>query len=82
MSLELIKTTMEDILENIELNVQPLYVCVDEWWQGGRRQRFRHEVCCEVFDKMIVPYITGKTRKIQRWWRSFKELPMACPCPE
>ncbi len=40
------------------------------------------ELEAEVLDKMIVSYITGKTRKLQRWWRSLEELPMACPCPE
>ena len=37
---------------------------------------------CEVFDKMIVSYITGKARILQRWVRSFEELPMVCPCAE
>ena len=36
----------------------------------------------EVGDKMYVFYITGKTRKLQRWARSFQELPPCCPCPE
>ena len=27
-------------------------------------------------------YLNFRARKIQRWWRSFEELPMACPCPE
>jgi len=40
------------------------------------------ELEAEVLDKMIVSYITGKTRKIQRWWRSLEELPPCCPCPE
>ena len=27
-------------------------------------------------------YLNFRARKIQRWFRSFEELPMACPCPE
>ena len=40
------------------------------------------QVECDVLDKMIVSYITGKTRMIQKWVRSFEELPPCCPCPE
>ena len=82
MSLELIKTTMEDILENIVGDDEhPLYVCVDDWF-STRYEEVEHEACCEVLDKMIVSYITGKARILQRWFRSFEELPMACPCDE
>jgi len=27
-------------------------------------------------------YLTIRARKIQRWVRSFEELPPCCPCPE
>ena len=27
-------------------------------------------------------YLNIRAKKIQRWFRSFEELPMACPCPE
>jgi hypothetical protein len=27
-------------------------------------------------------YLYIRARTLQRWWRSFEELPMACPCPE
>ena len=89
MSLELIKTTMADTYYEMG------YISAGEWieeyevlcdvfydWKArfGEREGLVFEFECEdVLDKMIVSYITGKTRKIQRWFRSFEELPMACP---
>ena len=34
------------------------------------------------FLKLNDIYLTNLAKKIQRWFRSFEELPMACPCPE
>ena len=92
MSLELIKTTMADTyyaMEDISTGmwIEEYEVLCDVFydWKArfGEREGLVFEFECEdVLDKMIVSYITGKTRKIQRWWRSFKELPMACPCAE
>jgi len=107
MSLELIKTTMEDTyyeMEDIRTGegFEEHEVLYDVFydWKGGVGESVFLEMCpnhrdardsyfaeydqleCEVLDKMIVSYITGKTRKLQRWWRSLEELPMACPCPE
>ena len=106
MSLELIKTTMEDTYYEMEdirtRGGQEYEVLFDVFhdWQGGVGESVFLEMCpnhidahhsyfaeydrfeAEVLDKMIVSYITGKTRTLQRWFRSFEELPMACPCPE
>tara|TARA_R110000772_G_scaffold28292_1_gene71427 strand:- start:211 stop:558 length:348 start_codon:yes stop_codon:yes gene_type:complete len=34
------------------------------------------------FLKLNDIYLTSLAKKIQRCFRSFEELPMACPCPE
>jgi hypothetical protein len=33
-------------------------------------------------DDLKNRYINNKATKLQRWWRSFEELPPCCPCPE
>ena len=48
----------------------------------GRPHARFHYLMEEVGEKMYVSYITGKTRIIQKWVRSFQELPPCCPCPE
>ena len=93
MSLELIKTTMEDIYENMQSGWDydecTLHLAMREWTDCNFTHLCRHgrteehdNIECEVFDKMIVSYITGKARILQRWVRSFEELPMVCPCAE
>jgi len=90
MSLELIKTTMADTyyemgyisagewIEEYEVLCDVFY----DWKARFGESEYDQLECEEVLDKMIVSYITGKTRTLQRWFRSFEELPMACPCPE
>lgn len=94
MSLELIKTTMEDIYENLaaaawDYDECALHLAMREWMNTHFTHLCRHgrteehdNIECEVFDKMIVSYITGKARILQRWVRSFEELPIVCPCAE
>jgi len=107
MSLELIKTTMEDTYYEMEdirtgegFEEHEVLFDVFHDWKGGVGESVFLEMCpnhldardsyfaeydqleCEVLDKMIVSYITGKTRKLQRWWSSREELPPCCPCPE
>jgi len=82
---------MEDIYENLAATAWDrdecaLHLAMREWTNTHfthMRDTAEHDhIECEVFDKMIVSYITGKARILQRWFRSFEELPMACPCPE
>jgi len=85
---------MEDIYEKVGVGAWDhdecaLHLAMREWDDIVFTHMCRHgrteehdNIECEVFDKMIVSYITGKARILQRWFRSFEELPMACPCPE
>jgi len=54
---------------------------VDDWEEG---YLFYLEIAAPfIFSRRWNDfYLNIRARKIQRWFRSFEELPMACPCPE
>jgi len=91
MSFELLKTTLgEEHFINLTIipteNVGEIF---EDWLEkmgGIVFGRMEADVLllfmAEVGEKMYVSYITGKTRILQRWARSFQELPPCCPCPE
>ena len=52
-------------------------------WEEGYLWATDEEVADEFqFLRWNDFYLNIRARKIQRWFRSFEELPMACPCPE
>jgi len=50
----------------------------DDWniWDDWRREDV------DRFLKLQDVYLYVRARQIQRWVRSFKDLPPCCPCPE
>ena len=52
-------------------------------WEEGYLWATDEEIADEFqFLRWNDFYLNIRARKIQRWFRSFEELPMACPCPE
>ena len=70
--------------------MSPLFLLsvINKVWTPADQLRVREEKEAGIpyvtpdLEKIVVSYITGKTRIIQRWFRSFEELPPCCPCPE
>ncbi len=45
-------------------------------------QRDGEDIDPDVEDALLIRYLGGMARRIQRCWFNREELPMACPCPE
>jgi hypothetical protein len=52
------------------------------WRRGPYHSADKTELIERTTETLSVHYVRESICKIQRWFRSLEELPMACPCPE